>query len=134
MGQILSADRIVLGGCDEGISLPTQEALGIWYIDQKTSEDGEQVLWELSSPGEIDNHGFTWQADDDLLPWTMTGGYRGANCGYTGAVMFDDDDNPAHDPSKDQCKGGLKSCKLRFGQNNELNHGGFPAVSLIARS
>lgn len=31
-------------------------------------------------------------------------------------------------------QGGLKSCKLRFGENNELSHGGFPAVSLIARS
>lgn len=28
---------------------PTQEALEIWYIDQKTSEDGEAVVWELSS-------------------------------------------------------------------------------------
>ena len=27
----------------------TQEALEIWYIDQKTSEDGEAVVWELSS-------------------------------------------------------------------------------------
>lgn len=113
---------------------PTQEALEIWYIDQKTGEDGEVVQWELSSPGEIDNHGLPGRQMTTFCHWAMTGGYRGANCGYTGGVMFDDDDNPTDDPSKDQCKGGLKSCKLRFGENQPLSHGGFPAVSLIARS
>jgi lambda family phage minor tail protein L len=113
---------------------PTQEALEIWYIDQKTSEDGEVVQWELSSPGEIDNHGLPGRQMTTFCHWAMTGGYRGPNCQYTGPAMFDDDDNPTDDPSKDVCKGCLKSCKLRFGENNELNHGGFPAVSLIARS
>jgi lambda family phage minor tail protein L len=113
---------------------PTQEALEIWYIDQKTGEDGELVQWELSSPGEIDNHGLPGRQMTTFCHWAMTGGYRGPNCQYTGGAMFDDDDNPIDDPSKDECKGGLKSCKLRFGENNELNHGGFPAVSLIARS
>ncbi|CAN7255922.1 phage minor tail protein L [Pseudomonas brassicacearum] len=113
---------------------PTQEALEIWFIDQKTGEDGEVVQWELSSPGEIDNHGLPGRQMTTFCHWAMTGGYRGPNCGYTGAAMFDDDDNPTDDPSKDECKGGLKSCKLRFGENNELSHGGFPAVSLIARS
>lgn len=113
---------------------PTQEALEIWYIDQKTGEDGEVVQWELSSPGEIDNHGLPGRQMTTFCHWAMTGGYRGPNCGYTGSAMFDDDDAPTGDPSMDECKGGLKSCKLRFGENNELNHGGFPAVSLIARS
>ena len=113
---------------------PTQEALDIWYIDQKTGEDGEVVQWDLSSPGEIDDHGLPGRQMTTFCHWAMTGGYRGPNCQYTGSAMFDDDDAPTSDPSKDQCKGGLKSCRLRFGQNNELNHGGFPAVSLIARS
>ena len=43
-------------------------------------------------------------------------------------------DDPTDDPALDQCKGCLSSCKLRFGENNELSFGGFPAVSLIARS
>lgn len=113
---------------------PTQEALEIWYIDQKTGEDGEVVQWELSSPGEIDDHGLPGRQMTTFCHWAMTGGYRGPDCQYTGVAMFDDDDNPTGDPSKDDCNGGLKSCKLRFGQNNQLNHGGFPAVSLIARS
>lgn len=113
---------------------PTQEALEIWYIDQKTSEDGEAVVWELSSPGEIDNHGLPGRQMTTFCHWAMTNGYRGPDCGYTGAAMFDDEDNPTDDPVLDQCKGCLSSCKLRFGENNELSFGGFPAVSLIARS
>lgn len=113
---------------------PTQEALEIWYIDQKTSEDGEAVVWELSSPGEIYNHGLPGRQMTTFCHWAMTNGYRGPDCGYTGAAMFDDEDNPTDDPALDQCKGCLSSCKLRFGENNELSFGGFPAVSLIARS
>ncbi|MOA68760.1 Phage minor tail protein L [compost metagenome] len=64
----------------------------------------------------------------------MTGGYRGADCGYTGAARFDEHDEPTSDPAKDRCGGRLSSCKLRFGEHSELPHGGFPAVSLIARS
>ncbi|MCP1507242.1 lambda family phage minor tail protein L [Pseudomonas marginalis] len=55
-----------------------------------------------------------------------------AGAGYIGKVGIDG--NPTDDPAKDQCKGCLSSCKLRFGENNELSFGGFPAVSLIARS
>ena len=113
---------------------PTQEALEIWYIDQKTSEDGEAVVWELSSPGEIDNHGLPGRQMTTLCHWAMTNGYRGPDCGYTGAAMFDDEDNPTDDPALDQCKGCLSSCKLRFGENEELGFGGFPAVSLVSRS
>ena len=32
--------------------------------------------------------------------------------------MFDDDDVPTDDPSKDICKGCLSSCKLRFGEED----------------
>ncbi len=83
---------------------PTQEALEIWYIDQKTSEDGEAVVWELSSPGEIDNHGLPGRQMTTFCHWAMTNGYRGPDCGYTGAAMFDDEDNPTDDPALDQCK------------------------------
>ena len=113
---------------------PTQEALDVWFIDQKTGEDGEQVQWDLSSPGEIDNHGLPGRQMTTFCHWAMTGGYRGPDCSYTGEAMFDDEDIPTDDPALDQCKGCLSSCKLRFGENEELPHGGFPAVSLIVRS
>ncbi|NVZ22198.1 phage minor tail protein L [Pseudomonas costantinii] len=113
---------------------PTQEALEIWYIDQKTSEDGEAVVWELSSPGEIDNHGLPGRQMTTLCHWSMTGGYRGPDCGYIGPYR-DIDGNLTDDPVKDDCNGCLSTgCKVRFGEHEELPFGGFPAVSLIARS
>ena len=32
---------------------PTQEALDVWYIDQKVAESGKTVSWELASPGDV---------------------------------------------------------------------------------
>ncbi len=58
----------------------------------------------------------------------------GSTSSTTDDPAYEQFGNPTDDPSKDECKGGLKSCKLRFGENNQLPHGGFPAVSLIARS
>ncbi|MDE9448221.1 phage minor tail protein L, partial [Xenorhabdus bovienii] len=37
------------------------------------------------------------------------------------------------DPSKDRCPGTVIACKLRYGEDNELSFGGFPASSLIRR-
>ncbi|ORE24200.1 phage tail protein, partial [Pseudomonas aeruginosa] len=43
-------------------------------------------------------------------------------------------DQPTDDPAKDQCAGLYRSCESRFGAGNQLPFGGFPAVSIIARS
>src|SRR5690606_5146597 len=32
---------------------PSQEVVEIWYLDQKTNEDGESVQWDLASPGDV---------------------------------------------------------------------------------
>ncbi|VVO79746.1 hypothetical protein PS870_01729 [Pseudomonas fluorescens] len=113
---------------------PTQEALEIWFIDQKTVEDGEVVQWDLSSPGEIDNHGLPGRQMTTLCHWALTGGYRGPDCQYTGPY-FDMEGNPTDNPEKDQCNALLTTgCECRFGAGNPLSFGGFPAVSLIARS
>lgn len=111
---------------------PTQESISVWYIDQKSAEDNEAVTWELASPGDVGNEAVGRQMTT-LCHWCMTGGYRGPDCGYTGPY-FDIDDNPTDDPAKDQCAGLYRSCNKRWGQGNQLPIGGFPAVSLIARS
>lgn len=58
----------------------------------------------------------------------------GANCGYTGPYVTKDGvvtDNP----ELDECDATLgRGCIPRFGEGNPLRFGGFPAVSLIARS
>ncbi|HEX8591756.1 MAG TPA: phage minor tail protein L [Pseudomonas sp.] len=111
---------------------PTQESIEVWYLDQKTNEDGETVSWELASPGDVGGESIGRQMTT-LCHWALTGGYRGPNCQYTGPY-FDMEGQPTDDPEKDQCNALLKTgCECRFGEGNELSHGGFPAVSLIAR-
>ncbi|PUA41439.1 phage minor tail protein L [Pseudomonas protegens] len=112
---------------------PTQEALEVWYIDQKVSESGTAVSWELASPGDVGGETIGRQMTQ-LCHWAMTNGYRGPNCGYTGPYR-DKDGNLTDNPGLDECDGCMGTgCVPRFGVGNPLPFGGFPAVSLIARS
>jgi lambda family phage minor tail protein L len=130
LGQFLDALNFPDGNPDAD---PTQESIEVWYIDQKTSEDGESVSWELASPGDVGGESIGRQMTT-LCHWCLTGGYRGPNCGYTGPYV-DKDGLPTDDPEKDECDATLtRGCEPRFGSGNELPFGGFPAVSLIARS
>ncbi|MEN5093994.1 hypothetical protein ABE458_25200 [Pseudomonas protegens] len=45
--------------------------------------------------------------------------------------MADENDIIVTDASQDKCGGRLSSCKLRFGQNNPLPYGSFPAAGLL---
>ncbi|MBP0943082.1 phage minor tail protein L [Pseudomonas alliivorans] len=111
----------------------TQESIEVWYLDQKTNEDGETVSWELASPGDVGGESIGRQMTT-LCHWCLTGGYRGPDCGYTGGYV-DKDGVPTDNPELDVCDATLgRGCIPRFGENNELPFGGFPAVSLIARS
>lgn len=130
LGQFLDAANFEGGNPQAD---PSQEAIEVWYIDQKTNEDGESVTWELASPGDVGSESIGRQMTT-LCHWALTAGYRGPNCGWTGGY-FDMDGNPTDDPEKDQCNGLLSTgCKCRFGEGNALPFGGYPAVSLIARS
>jgi lambda family phage minor tail protein L len=44
--------------------------------------------------------------------------------------VADANDAATSDSTKDVCGKRLTSCKLRFGQNNPLPYGGFPAAAL----
>ena len=112
---------------------PTQEIVETWYIDSKSNEDNEAVSFTLSSPADVGRQIIPARLITGLCEWALRGEYRGANCGYTGSARYDKNDNPTDDPSKDQCAGYVRSCKARFGENNELSFGGFPAASLIGR-
>ncbi|PXV60654.1 lambda-like phage minor tail protein L [Dyella jiangningensis] len=111
---------------------PTQEAVDVWLIERKASEDNEKVQFELSSP--LNFQGMQLPARDivaDVCPWVAIGGYRGVYCGYTGGPVADINDQPTSDPTKDACSGTLAACKMRFGASNPLPFGGFPAAGLL---
>jgi len=112
---------------------PSQEVVEVWYLDQKTNEDGESVQWDLASPGDVAQEKVGRQMTT-LCHEAMTGQYRGPVCSYTGPYR-DIDGNLTDSPEKDECDGCLATgCMPRFGENNPLPFTGFPAVSIIARS
>lgn len=109
---------------------PTQEfPPERWLIEQKTTETPDTVAFALASPLQFDGLRLpSRQVIANTCAWLTKGGYRGPYCGYTGAAMFDANGNPVTDPALDRCGGLLSDCKLRFGENEPLSHGGFPAA------
>lgn len=49
-------------------------------------------------------------------------------CGYTGAARFTLSNVGTLDPAQDKCAKSIAACRLRFGQNAVLPHGGFPGL------
>lgn len=103
----------------------------MFYVDQKTSENITQVSFDLTDPMNLTGVKIPLRDISAYCHWALRGGYRsGEGCTYMGSKMFDKDDNPTDDPSKDKCGGRNKSCGLRF-ENEPRPHGGFVAVPLI---
>lgn len=100
----------------------------LWYIEQKTSESSAQVSFELSNPIDFEGRKIPVRQITNICHWCVMGDYRGEECGYIGAAMFTDKDEPTDNPALDKCAGRLSSCKKR---NNVGSFGGHPASNLI---
>lgn len=100
----------------------------IWFIEQKEHHDHLAVKWKLSSA--LDFNGV-------MLPRRMIVAnqcgwrYRSPECSYAGPPVAKYDDTPTNDPMLDDCSRRVSGCKLRFGANNPLPYGSFPAAGLI---
>ena len=100
----------------------------LWYIEQKTSENAQAVSFELSNPIDFEGLKIPVRQISNYCHWCAVGDYRGEECGYTGAAMFTDKNEPTDNPALDRCGGRLSSCRIR---NNENRFGGFPASSMM---
>lgn len=103
----------------------------LWYIEQKTDEDREQVTFQLSSPLDLGGQMLPSQQITKLCRWACRGQYRQEACAYTGTAMFTKKDEPTDNPALDRCGGRWKSCKAR---GNTRRFGGSMGASLIASS
>lgn len=103
----------------------------VWFIEQKTSENATQVTFELSNPIDFQGLRIPCREINNYCQWAVNGNYRGESCGYIGSRMYDINDKPTTDLSKDRCSGRLQGCKIRFGSDNPLPFGGFPSSSLV---
>lgn len=113
---------------------PTDERVQLFYINSKSSETRSQVDFELCSPFDIQSLQLPTRQITPVCTWAMRGWYRnGTGCDYAGGNYFMKDGTPTDDPSLDVCGGRLADCKLRFGNDQPLPFGGFPAANLQTR-
>jgi len=114
---------------------PQQEFKRVFYVDSKSAENNEGIEFTLSDPMALQGLKLPTRQITSLCTWCMRGQYKtGDGCTYAGQNgWFDKKGNPTGDPSLDECSGLLTDCKKRFGENNELDFGGFPGSSLIRR-
>lgn len=107
---------------------PSEAKTQLWFIEQKTSENVQQVTFELSNPIDFEGLKIPVRNITGYCDEAVRGRYRGETCKYTGMKYFTDKDEPTDDPSQDKCRGGFKSCKIR---NNAENFCGFISSNMI---
>lgn len=113
---------------------PNDERVQLFFINAKTAETRVQVDFELCSPFDIQNLQLPTRQIIPVCTWALRGLYRsGTGCDYAGTNYFLKDGTPTDNPGLDICGGRLSDCKLRFGENNPLPFGGFPAANLQTR-
>lgn len=108
-----------------------QSRINLWYIEQKTEENREQVTFALSSPMDMEGQMLPSQQITKLCRWAMRGQYQGEACAYTGTARFTKKNEPTDNPALDRCRGDWRACTLRA---NTRRFGGSMGASLIASS
>lgn len=100
----------------------------VYFVDRKVSENKQYVEFELASS--IDVAGVMLPRRQ-IIQNTCIWKYRSAECSYAGSNYFDINDNPVASLALDKCGKKLSSCRIRFGENDEIPFGSFPAAGLI---
>lgn len=103
---------------------PSEKREQIWFIEQKTSENTQQVTFELSNPVDFEGLKIPTRQISNYCNWE----YRSEECGYIGSAMFTEKDEPTDNPALDRCNYRTSGCRCR---ENELHFGGFPASSMV---
>ena len=103
---------------------PSEKREQIWFIEQKTSENAQQVTFELSNPVDFEGLKIPTRQISNYCNWE----YRSEECGYIGSAMFTEKDAPTDIPTLDRCNYRTSGCRCR---ENELHFGGFPASSMV---
>lgn len=94
-----------------------------YLIEQLDNMNRESASFTLAIPTELD--GLVLPARS-MMANTCSWVYRSVECGYTGAPVADEKDQPTSDPKKDKCSKCRSGCKLR---NNIRNFGAYIAIN-----
>lgn len=121
LAKYLDAENFSAGNATAN---PSEKREQIWFIEQKTSENAQQVTFELSNPVDFEGLKIPTRQISNYCNWE----YRSEECGYIGSAMFTEKDEPTDNPALDQCNYRTSGCRCR---ENELHFGGFPASSMV---
>lgn len=108
---------------DNGAEFPND----VFFIDRKVTETRDLVEFELAAAFDVAGVQLPRR---QIIQNVCTWRYKGGECGYTGTVYFDANDASVASAGLDVCGKRLSSCKARFGDNNPLPFGSFPAAGL----
>jgi lambda family phage minor tail protein L len=99
-----------------------EDPFHVFYLEQ-VSENRRECSFSLIDP--FNRQGETLPSLPVLrsCPWR----YKGIECGYNGARMFDALNNPTLDPTKDRCSKTVAGCEVRH-PAADLPYGGFPGL------
>lgn len=121
LAKYLDAENFSAGNATANTSEKREQ---IWFIEQKTSENSQQVTFELSNPVDFEGLKIPTRQISNYCNWE----YRSEECGYIGSAMFTEKDEPTDNPALDRCNYRTSGCRCR---ENELHFGGFPASSMV---
>lgn len=121
LAKYLDAENFSAGNATAN---PSEKREQIWFIEQKTSENSQQVTFELSNPVDFEGLKIPTRQISNYCNWE----YRSEECGYIGSAMFTEKDEPTDNPALDRCNYRTSGCSCR---ENELHFGGFPASSMV---
>lgn len=115
------------GGTNPSADATAEFPDDVFFIDRKVTETRDIVEFELAAAFDVAGVQLPRrQIIQNVCVWR----YRGGECGYTGTSYFDANDDPVGSAGLDVCGKRLSSCKARFGANNPLPFGSFPAAGL----
>ncbi|MFW1850313.1 phage minor tail protein L [Acinetobacter guillouiae] len=121
LAKYLDAENFSAGNATAN---PSEKREQIWFIEQKTSENAQQVTFELSNPVDFEGLKIPTRQISNYCNWE----YRSEECGYIGSAMFTEKDELTDNPALDRCNYRTSGCRCR---ENELHFGGFPASSMV---
>lgn len=121
LAKYLDAENFSAGNTSAN---PSEKREQIWFIEQKTSENAQQVTFELSNPVDFEGLKIPTRQISNYCNWE----YRSEECGYIGSAMFTEKDEATDNPALDRCNYRTSGCRCR---ENELHFGGFPASSMV---
>ncbi|OQS41815.1 phage minor tail protein L [Chromobacterium haemolyticum] len=117
----LTYAKFLAGGELEGA--PEMHPEEIWIINRRISDNGSVIVFELRSALDMAGRAAPGVLVTRYCPAHVT--YRGPDCGYQGAAMFDAHNKPVTDIRLDACCKTVQACRLR---DNLSNYAGCPGM------